>query len=1186
MNDTQLIQLLQDKTPEELTVDEIQLLRNRLAESDELRQQLFQQLEMEEYLAAALGRMNVSVDAITASRTPASGQGPHPLLLVAVLVVCLGIVGFASLLIVPALRQDAGDIVQAGDAEAPPATPDEQAPTDGEQSPAEPPPVVPPEDSPEEVTDPELENNPDEDTPPVDPQPPEEPPEPVGPWVAGLQAPPQPFAEMWYVDFDTTKHLPDKDDLQEWFEKVDGKQVRFYDEKIQNATHGTFQGLMKLKVPLPEDAALRFSTAKADLLRLHCYRGDEGVSIYWNTRLGSADRWASYRTRREGDEPVPAEFQLTDTDEGRDEVCDARYGPTLLLYWHAGNLVLMRGDVELVRASFPNGPPEEIYVEGQAAFRGIEMLRLTDHPAPADAWPQPYQVVERPAELAWEGKTGEGAVLEKRDDGSLRLSSAKGEELAWVATPLPIDRVRFVEVELTRLQPGAKIWLGPPAVVNGNGEIQQLPGRPNNPTLSFGENSRDKRLAVSWMPHDEWLRPVNNHLLEEKTVTYAGKTTWIRFLVAAGWVRCWISPDGQQWALLNWGEPWYGNHMTHLGIGCAKQAPGAELTVRTIRYRELPAINGLVPDDVLGKAMGFPTETTYDRWLVRVTQTQPNDIDADNWRTACAIRTIATGCPSKTMQALLDLLERSSRARAEDPRQHLALLGELPELASLWEKLPNDQPIDLHKRYLAWGRELAAADEERPFSTIRREMMLQLPMARHFFKSFDADLIRIELLHLAYHGRWNELAAFIEQLKFYGGSQLEQAVPLAPWLDVLVARRQPSRVGEGVVRLPGDWQNPLIESYSKEAYNVMADFRATVESESYDDAARMIAELDPYAMVGLVPSMDDDDLLVSVSTAVRSAMDRNSELAKIVSTSFAPLGKLRVRQATTAGDEDAVRLAAVQFHGTEAAGMAHRWLGDRALSSGEFVNALAEYQRACETAGVLEKRQIEPRMRLAAAMMGAEFGEPTAAPVHFGELQMSADEFEKLVAEMRATHVSSGATRRSLSGESILPAPAPSGFQVHRRGRLDGEPGEGSNNLDSRVRQYEVPWLARQLGIAIDGSIVYVNNRFHVAAYDMAQSGRRLWQSPPPPNRGRTHDWKLTAMRPIVTDRYIIARQVSKTGPLLICLNRENGQHVWVSQPQRDEKIICDPVLARGRLFVLVLRRDQTRRGSLAAGAL
>ncbi len=38
MNDEQLIQLLQDKTPEELSLEEIELLRRRLAESDALRQ--------------------------------------------------------------------------------------------------------------------------------------------------------------------------------------------------------------------------------------------------------------------------------------------------------------------------------------------------------------------------------------------------------------------------------------------------------------------------------------------------------------------------------------------------------------------------------------------------------------------------------------------------------------------------------------------------------------------------------------------------------------------------------------------------------------------------------------------------------------------------------------------------------------------------------------------------------------------------------------------------------------------------------------------------------------------------------------------------------------------------------------------------------------------------------------------
>ncbi len=64
MTDEQLLDLIETKTPEELTLAEIEQLRQRLTESPMLRAALSVRIEMEQYLAAALGRVNVSVDDI------------------------------------------------------------------------------------------------------------------------------------------------------------------------------------------------------------------------------------------------------------------------------------------------------------------------------------------------------------------------------------------------------------------------------------------------------------------------------------------------------------------------------------------------------------------------------------------------------------------------------------------------------------------------------------------------------------------------------------------------------------------------------------------------------------------------------------------------------------------------------------------------------------------------------------------------------------------------------------------------------------------------------------------------------------------------------------------------------------------------------------------------------------------
>lgn len=66
LTDQELIQLVQEKLPEELTETELDQLRTRLRVSPELRNTLIEQLHFEAYLNEALGKFEVSVDEIVA----------------------------------------------------------------------------------------------------------------------------------------------------------------------------------------------------------------------------------------------------------------------------------------------------------------------------------------------------------------------------------------------------------------------------------------------------------------------------------------------------------------------------------------------------------------------------------------------------------------------------------------------------------------------------------------------------------------------------------------------------------------------------------------------------------------------------------------------------------------------------------------------------------------------------------------------------------------------------------------------------------------------------------------------------------------------------------------------------------------------------------------------------------------
>ncbi len=76
LSDDDLIQLVQEKLPEELSLAEIRLLHERLKASSELKAVLIGQLHLETYLTTALAEINVSVDEIVRRAVAMEQQKP------------------------------------------------------------------------------------------------------------------------------------------------------------------------------------------------------------------------------------------------------------------------------------------------------------------------------------------------------------------------------------------------------------------------------------------------------------------------------------------------------------------------------------------------------------------------------------------------------------------------------------------------------------------------------------------------------------------------------------------------------------------------------------------------------------------------------------------------------------------------------------------------------------------------------------------------------------------------------------------------------------------------------------------------------------------------------------------------------------------------------------------------------
>jgi outer membrane protein assembly factor BamB len=1156
MTDGELVQLLEQKTPDELTLVEIDLLRQRLAESDELRELLLTQLQMETYLTTAFSRVNLSPQQIVA-RAQQHQQSSFGTTTLLVGLLCMPLIALVAALAVAMLRDDRQPVeVAAAQPEASPPEESEGTPAavpakGGEksaseggisgESPAQARPMNPPMPMPAAPM-------------PVAPAP--APAAPKLPWQAAVDfaGQPPPFTEVAFQNFTPGKFLPQVNDLKPWLSAVPGHNHRLTMVDTQAGKCAALEGMARLNSPWPENSVLRLALEHYNRLQMHFFHENAGVTlIYYEDQ---AYRWAAYATTREPGKAVPKTWAITATDDDRSRRTELRFGGLLELRWQAGELILSRGDIVLVSAPLA-GPPKEVYFEGRAAFQGIDLQRASGAPS----LPPSNPVVldnERPADLPWKALHAETAPPELLATGGVRFAANEAKQHAHYMAPLP-PGLNEIVLELDEVSPGAGVFL-----TRAHGRVLEL--------LRFFRNPKNDQLYLQLHYADD-TADRDLPLPSEQPLPIAGPHCWVKLLYGCGHLHAWISADGTHWAYVV-SRPTEGD-ISGIGIDLVAKRKDVRLTLRRIVLRELTGLTALASSEIQAQAIPLPQSPSIGHWLVEAASKQPAGIDSADWLRACAIRTLAAGCASDLSHPLLEALLDDATQRGLALDQQLAALNDAMLL--VWDPRDNGaMRVGLPRRYVELG--LRAADEVGlPAWSSVRYASSSAPIVMPYGNPLDLERsVRWQSIQASAAGEPGQTLAWTRELRFF---QQHRHSPLIDWLETFARRdaqpanriTAPGPAGGDIARIKEGWREPLMEEISKDAYNAMTELQAVLESEAWEDAARVVTSLDPEAAPGVAPYVKDKSLLASLPVAVQLTLADFPQLRESLGGRFAALAKLRIGQAIAAGDAATVELATVQFANTEASAEAHRWLGDRALASGWFAQAIAAYQRALFIQPSL-LIEIAPRIRLAAAMLGRDepaAGGPVTRPVQFGEVNLTAAEFEALVAEMR--------TRGQATSLAVPPTiitrfapPKPFGFEAQVRSRLDGPVGDRpQEEVGRRTNQFRVPWADRQIATAVEGDLLYVTNRFQVAAYNLT-NGQRAWQSQPPPGPvQRSQDWAMIAMRPLITADRIFVRQLYSPNPQLVCLNKANGQLLWVADPIEREYVVSDPVIVQGRLVAL-----------------
>lgn len=1155
MTDLELLELIQTKSPDELSVAELEALRQRLAASAELRREVALRVEMEQYLYQALARVDVSVDEIIGQAGSATSLGSGALRRMGLAAAAVAGIALGGLLIWAVAEHHATPEPTkpaTGIAEAPvsPALPGDAKLVEEEQSGP----------SPSDMLLAATTNRDDDEGAPIATTAAAASAATSRAWEQSVEDADRTAntAPELYRTFDPRKLPFTADDLKQWFAPVEGHRCKIDSRDVDGARWSVMEGLWRLKAPLDPDTALRLTVLQWRDLKIHAWSGNRGTTIrYLGT--GRARQWAGYTTLREDAAPIPRRLYLAATDEERFWKTHPYNPITVQLRYADGLLTLSAGDIRLLDIPM-SVAPTEIYFEGTAQLRELAMVPAAKLPPATIA--RSITRTLSPATQSWT-KPAEGTgTLIYNTDGSVELHAEKNTQAA--VAKLAINRPGIAEFVLELQDPplGTGICL-----LDTEGNPIYL--------AAFAENQAVGQLQVGSTSPDRPSFDIHGNP-DEYPIPFPGGQVWVKLTLASGWVKLWISVDGNHFA--GAGEPvLLEQAISGVGLFAYPHASARSLRLNQLTLHELDAINQLAPLEFRLRVSPLATHQSFADFRTAAGASRPADVDRDEWLRACAVCKLATGCSADLGDALIEYLWHDSAQMRLPFDQRLALLEQLSILAPTWN--------DLHlaerqlRYYEALGEELEAHGDTQSYSRIAARQLLAPVWSCGRFPFLPLRLVRHETLELAQVHQWDALTALVRRLEFLHIPEEASAVDFYAWLDSLANGPRAKSSDKARGSSLADWRHPLTTEFSKEGFNVLADLRVALESGAYRDACQVIGAANSRGMQGLLPDSEDPDLAVSLAATVALAMNEHPPFRETMADQFGPLGRLRVRQAIADRNTEAVEAATLQFYGTEAAAEAHLWLADRAISSGAFAAAQGHYRAARTTASPGMLPRLIASEQLAAALMGHDARLKPQGTIELGEMSIPASTFLGVADQLRTARATeSGFGGTPAASPTNVRLPAPKNYTTTVRSRFEGEAGQGTRPVP---REYDHPlpgrpelsvdWVAAQLSVLPLEDRILVSSRFQLASYDPA-SGALQWRAGLGGDMGRAHEWRLAPMRPLATSELAFVRRSRAKGPTLAAIALNDGSVKWETKLDGEHWVVSDPVLIGSTLYACTAR--------------
>ncbi len=962
--------------------------------------------------------------------------------------------------------------------------------------------------------------------------------EPQADWAIQMAQPPSTWSERAFELFDTRAAVPLVDELKQWFEPaLLAPPPAFRTTNTSVGKCGVFRGIMRLTPPLDSAVALRLDLANSDLLRIHLFRGDAGVTLVHY----SDDQWAAYTTKRHPGASKPARLRLAATDDYRASRTSFGKGPFEICFV-PGEVAVTRGNVVLLRAAF-DGLPSDVFFQGTASFQGIGIRRLSDTPPPLA---RELFVAYKPNELTWKSGITEQAKFVEHTSGAVELTASTAKKQAGVWAEVKDLGLSIVDVKLSKVTAGAGLFLS---------DAKGTPAK----VLRFAHNTGNGELCAVLKSDDRF--EFDMHRYDKGLTPSVSSDLWVRLAGCGNVFRVWVSSDALYWAHVG-----TANHslasINSIGLQHVAQARGVAIQLDQIRVTPLSGVRGLASAELLQRAKAC-SKPTFDSWLWETARSLPAGASLQEWRMATAVKSVERWAATPLTQLLIKKI-LAEAIRSDRPREDV--LDAIDDASFVFDTVGSDASLAgftaLYEQVALRG---AADDADLFDDAIRRLFSTSITSTRRSSSPSD-HWIGEELIRRLFAKDWRRLHDFLSVVRFYGW---ESRSPLFDWAATLASRATPMASSTNASKLSqGRWRPSIVEELDREAFNRISELESALNTGDPVVAAEIAAAIRDTNSAGIAPAPADADLSQSLSAALQDIWFEHPDVAKALNERHREIAELRLQQAIDHSDPGAARTIAEQFGHLESAARARLWLGDRSLSAGRIRQALAEYAHASECSAIAE--EVSSRVALAMALVGENESKPDDTrndEVVFSRAKYAAAEYRALLDKLAKSNKAPPMEEIDIQ---------PRGFEVHFAGKLDGQLGKSPNQAvvrDSHL--HAANWPIRQLAYTRAEDTVYVSNRFQIAAFALAD-GKRLWTSEKALGEPlRSQDWFLTRTRPIVHGDAVYSRFLYGAGTRLVKLNRKDGKVIWATPNNSSKFVVSDPFLADGRLLALVVGRGQ-----------